>query len=174
MPIPFPAPGEYAPFYAGYLHEAPAGDLLVALAEQGEHVQRLVRGLTDEQAHHRYAPGKWSVKEVAGHLADTERLFAARALRVARADATPLPGFDENEYVAAAGFERLSQDQLADELAAVRAATRSLLGTLPEDAWARTTEVNGGPMSARAIAYIIVGHERHHLRILHERYGLGG
>ena len=172
MPIPFPQADEYAPYYAGYLDAAPREDLLGALQAQGERLGRFARGLTDEQAHHRYAPEKWSVKEVLGHLADAERIFATRALRIARGDETPQPGFDENAYVEAAGFDRLSTDTLADLLTSVRTSTLALFRTIAEDAWARMAVVNGRPMSARALAYVIAGHERHHLRILRERYGL--
>lgn len=168
-----PGADEFAPFYAGYIHRVPDGDVLALLAEQGEETQRRLGQLTPEQALYRYAPGKWSVKEVLGHMCDTERIFAYRALRIARGDETPLPGFDENLYVPAGKFDSRELAHLLAELATVRAATLSLLRTFDEAAWMRRGLCNNHPVSARALAYITVGHERHHLAILAERYGLG-
>ena len=121
---------------------------------------------------HAYAPGKWTVKEVIGHLCDAERVFAYRAMRFARADATELPGFDENAYVANANFRSRTMDDLLDEMFAVRAATLSLAKHLPESAMSNRGSANGSPVTVRALFYIIAGHERHHLGILRERYGL--
>ncbi len=165
-----PDPTEHGAFYAGYVAGMPDGDILELLEDQHEKLRRRIEGLTDEGALHRYAPGKWSVKEVLGHLADAERIFTYRLLRVARGDATPLAGFDENAYVPAGSFGERNLASLLDELAAVRAATLTLLRGLPPDVGERRGEASGAPVTVRALAWILAGHERHHLRILDERY----
>lgn len=168
--IPRPHPSEHAEFYAKYVARVPDGDLLRTLRAQGDEARALARGLSDAQAMHRYAPGKWSVKEVYGHVADAERVFAYRALRIARGDETPLAGFDENAYVAAADFDARPLSALADELAHVRRATLDLLAPLGGEALARRGTANGRSVTVRALAWIIAGHERHHLDLLRERY----
>lgn len=170
--IPRPDPSEYAPFYHGYVAGVPDGDLLETLRTGVGETMALLDAAGEARAGHRYAEGKWSVREVAGHLADTERVMAYRALRAARGDATPLPGFDENAWVAGAGFERRALAHLADELAHVRMATLDLLVPLDEAELARSVPANGNPATVRALAWIIAGHEIHHRRILRERYGL--
>lgn len=170
--IPRPDPSEYASFYHGYVAAVPHGDLRETLRTGVGETMALLDAAGEARAGHRYAEGKWSVREVAGHLADTERVMAYRALRAARGDATPLPGFDENAWVAAAGFERRALADLADELAHVRMATLDLLRPLGEAELARSVPANGHPVTARALAWIIAGHEIHHRRILRERYGL--
>jgi hypothetical protein len=169
-----PGPDEYAPFYAGYIAKLPEGDVLVALARQQDETSMLFRGVSPERWHFRYAPGKWSVAEVLGHLCDTERIMSHRALRFARGDATPVPGFDENRYAPAGKFDARDQVDLVDEYEAVRAATLALFSHLPDDAPVRRGVANGTEVSVRALAHIIAGHERHHLGILRERYGVGG
>lgn len=168
-----PHDDEFAPFYAGYVARVPEGDVLALLSEQGDETQRRLGGLSTDQALYRYAPGKWSVKEVLGHLADAERIFAYRALRIARGDETPLPGFDENLYVPAGNFDQRDLAHLLAELATVRAATLSLLRTLDDAAWRRRGLCNNHPVSVRALAFIVAGHELHHVNVLAERYGLG-
>jgi uncharacterized damage-inducible protein DinB len=166
-----PGAGEFAPFYAGYIERVPEGDILRILADQWQATERLLRG-AEERADFRYADGKWSVKQVVGHLADTERIMAYRALRIARGDATPLPGFDENAFTAAGAFDARELGELVDDLGAARAATLHLLRGLPDAAWTRTGTANDAPTSVRAIACILAGHELHHRAILEERYGL--
>ena len=129
-----PEATEYAPFYAGYVQRV-TEEPLVALESQGRKTQVLLAGLTDAQAGHRYADGKWTVRDVAGHLGDVERVLSYRALRIARGDATPLPGFDENTYADVAGADRRPIGELAAELAAVRNATLALLRRLDAAAW---------------------------------------
>jgi hypothetical protein len=166
-----PGPDDYAPFYQGYVTMVPAGDLRTILRTQIEDTVALVSTpAARERAGHRYAPGKWTVREVVGHLADTERVLSYRALRIARADATPLAGFDENDYVAAANFEQRSLDELVDGLRVVRAATADLFDTLTDEAWRRRGVANGREVTVLAVAAIIAGHELHHRRILAERY----
>jgi len=168
-----PAPTEYAQHYVGYVERVPEGDVLDHLARQIEETRALLRDLPPSRAVHRYATGKWSVAEVVGHVADAERIFAYRTLRFARGDATPLESFDENAYVPAGSFDRRTLTDLVDELTAVRHATLALLRGIPAEAFARTGVASGRSVSARALAYIIAGHELHHVAILRERYGIG-
>ena len=168
-----PTAGEYAPFYAGYIAEMPDGDLLAALERQGEETFSLLSALPEERGDHRYAPGKWTVKDIAAHLADAERIFAYRALRFARGDTAPLAGFDENEYARTAGAGQRRLVELAGELHDVRRATLSMFRGLPPGAGERRGSANGVEISVRALAWVIAGHERHHIRVLHERYLTG-
>ena len=172
--IPRPGADEFAPFYAGYIAGVPGDDALPTLAAHIERWHPSLRRLSEAQALHRYAPGKWSVKEVLGHLCDGERVFGYRALRFARADATPLPGFDENAWAPAAGSDRRPVAEIADELRAVRASTVALFRSLDAVALARRGEANGRTISVRALGWIVAGHALHHETILRERYGLGG
>jgi len=165
-----PGEGEYLPYYAGYIARVPAGDIVAILREQGQSLLELLRHVPAASADYAYAPGKWSIKEVIGHLADAERVFAYRALRFARADATPLPGFDENEWMPTAHYGARALAHIEAEFAAVRAATIALLDGLPEEAWTRWGEANGHSITVRALAAITAGHELHHREILRERY----
>lgn len=168
--IPRPNPGEYASYYASYLAAVSDGDLLLLLEDQGAEMLDLLRAFGEARGGHRYAPGKWSVKEVVGHVTDTERIFSCRALRIARADATPIPGFEQDGYVAAAGFDRRSLADLAEEFADVRKATLKLLTGLDAPALNRAGVASGHPVTVRALAWIIAGHEQHHAQVLRERY----
>lgn len=168
--IPRPGATEYAPFLETYVSKVPDGDLLQLLEQQRRDTQQLLAGLSDVKALHRYAPGKWSIKQVVGHIADSERVFCHRALRFARGDVAPLPGFDENAWMPAARFDARPLGDLAAELDAVRRATLALLRTFDADALARRGTANNKEISVRALAYVIAGHERHHVGILRERY----
>lgn len=169
-----PAPDEYASYYARYVELAAAGgDLPGLLARQPAELRDLCEGLDEEGALFRYAPGKWSVKEVLEHLTDTERVYAYRALRVARGDATPLAGFDENAFVGAAASDRRPLVELLDDFEVVRGATLALFRGLPEEAWERRGVANGAPVSTRSLAFVAAGHVQHHLGLFRERYGLG-
>ena len=168
-----PAEGEYASFYAGYVGRVREGELIAQMEAQVEEVSQLLRGLSEEAAMARYEPGKWSIKEVAGHLADTERVMSYRALRTARGDQTPLAGFDENAFVAAAGFDARPLASLVAEWEAVRRSTLAFFRDLPPETHGRTGNANGQPVTVRALAYIIVGHVAHHLEILRTRYFAG-
>jgi uncharacterized damage-inducible protein DinB len=165
-----PEAGEYAPYYAGYISQVPEGDVVELLRAQIRETMELLGGILEERGGHRYAPGKWSIREVVGHMADVERIMAYRALRIARGDRTPLPGFDENAYVPAANFDARTLDSLAREYVTVRRATVAFLETLDAEAAARRGTVNNLEVTVRALAYIIAGHERHHVNILRERY----
>jgi hypothetical protein len=165
-----PAAGEYAPYYGTYIGKVPEGDLLQILENQRRETQSLLGGLSDAKALHRYAPGKWSVKEVVGHIADAERVFAYRALTFARGDHAALPSFDENAWTPAGAFDARPLGELARELEAVRHSTVTLFSGFHPDWLVRTGTASGKSVSVRALAYIIAGHERHHVKILRERY----
>ena len=169
-----PEPDEIPSHFAGYVNRVPELDPVMVCAAQIEETAAMLRGLSDTEAMYRYGRGKWSVKEVVGHLADTERIMAYRALRIARGDTTPLPGFDENAYVPPAKFDSRSLADLVGELRTVRAATLALFRTFDADAWRRRGTASGKPISVRALAFTIPGHERHHIEILKTRYGVGG
>lgn len=168
--IPRPDPSEYAPYYRRYVDAVPDGDLLDTLGTSVDETRALLDEVGEAGAGRRYAEGKWSVREVVGHVADTERVMAYRALRIARGDATPLAPFDENAYAAASGADRRTLADLAAELAHVRAATLDLLRPLDAEALGRSGVASGSPVTVRALAWIIAGHEAHHRRILRERY----
>jgi hypothetical protein len=169
-----PEVDEIPSHYVDYIKRVPEVDPVVVCAAQIEDTATLLRGLSDTNAMYRYGRGKWSVKEVVGHLADVERVMAYRALRIARGDTTPLPSFDENAYVPAAKFDSRSLADLVGELRTVRAATLALLRTFDADAWRRRGTASGKPVSVRALAFMIPGHERHHVEVLKTRYGVGG
>jgi uncharacterized damage-inducible protein DinB len=174
MPITAPPSDEYAPFYAGYVARvAQVASPISELSLQRRRALALLSPLSDDRAGYRYAAGKWSIKELVGHIADLERIMAYRLLRIGRGDTTPLPGFDENDYVRAAAADARSFHELLDEWVTVRDATITLVRGLPDEAWVRTGTANGWPVSARAMVYIILGHAEHHIGILQERYGVG-
>ncbi|HWP38729.1 MAG TPA: DinB family protein [Gemmatimonadales bacterium] len=174
MPVPRPASDEFAPFYAGYIATIPDGaDPVTVMHQQLDQLPVLFGALSPARASFRYAPDKWSVKEVVGHLSDAERVFSYRMMRVARGDETPLPGFDETAYVPAGAFETRPLGNLVAEWVAIRNATLALVHGMPADAWARRGTANGKPISARALLYITPGHVQHHLNVLRERYGVG-
>ena len=165
-----PNADEFAPFYAGYLQQVPDGDVVEALIGGAEIAAALLHDVQEEVASKEYAPGKWTLKEVVQHLADAERIFAYRALRIGRGDATDLPGWDENVYAPASGANERSLESLLDELESVRESTVTLFEGLPEAAWTRSGLANGQKVSVRAIAWIAAGHLLHHLEIIQERY----
>jgi DinB superfamily len=167
-----PEPDEAASFYHGYIAKVPDRPLAEQLTDQLREVEQLFETVTDRDSLARYAEGKWSVKEILGHLADTERIFTYRMLRIARGDSTPLPGFDENAYVLAGKFDDRPLPMLLAELRAIRLSTIALVDGLPAESWGRWGESNGNPITARALAYIIVGHLAHHVGVLRDRYGL--
>jgi uncharacterized damage-inducible protein DinB len=157
-------------FYRDYVSEVPGDDLNVALLLASDRLHALLDGLSDEQASHRYAPGKWTVKEVLQHIVDAERIFAYRALRFARNDSTELPGFEEDDYVPEARCETRMLDDMLKEHDAVRAATTTLFNSFDEQSLERVGTANGNRIGVRAIGWVIAGHALHHIRILHERY----
>ncbi len=165
-----PDPTEYAPYFGAYIAQVPQGDVLDLLARQIDHTRALLSDIRESDANFRYAERKWSIKEVIGHLADTERIFVYRALCFARQEPAPLPGFDENEYVRCANFGSRSLADLLAELRTVRAATISFFSSLDAEELGRRGVANQREYTVRSIAYIIAGHERHHGSILRDRY----
>lgn len=166
-----PQSGECPEEPGRYATRVPGEDAWPALVGQVAEVERRLGALPEERALHRYAAGKWSVKEVVGHLADAERIYAYRALRFARNDPAPLPGFDENRYVPEGRFDGRPLRSLLDEWLAVRAATLALYRWVPAAALARCGVANGLRVSVRALAWVAAGHTLHHLDVLRERYG---
>ena len=171
MPQP-PQTGEYAPWHATYISLVPERDIVAVLIDQTSVIETLAAAITPEQEVFRYAPGKWSVRQMFGHLADAERIFGYRALCIARGQTEPLPQFDENLFVETADFDLRPVAELADELLLLRHASLSMLQPLPEAAWKRTCVVSGAATSVSAVAWVMAGHFRHHRRILEDRYGI--
>jgi uncharacterized damage-inducible protein DinB len=165
-----PGRDEYAPYYEKYVSLVPAGDIVSTLERQLTETLALLRSVPEERADSSYEPGKWSVKELVGHVCDTERVFSHRALRFARGDRTPLPGYEQDDYVRAANFGMRTLASIAEEFARVRASTVALFQSFDEEAWARRGTANDNEVSVRALAHILAGHELHHINILRERY----
>jgi len=168
--IPRPQADEHAPYYSRYISQVPDGDLISLLREQAMETVNLLQGLTPEQADYAYAPGKWSVKEVIGHITDAERVFDYRALCFARKDKTPLPSFDENLYVENANFKTRTLTDLLEEFQVVRASTIHLASNLDPASFEERGTASGHGITVRALLYVIAGHERHHAELLRERY----
>jgi hypothetical protein len=165
-----PDASEYAPYCGRYISLVGGDDILAALAKQAEETQALFAGLSEAQGDHRYAPEKWSVKEMLGHLIDTERVFAYRALRIARNDRTPLPGFEQDDYVRYGDFAGQRLANLIEEFLCVRRANLFLFQQFSPEAWMRRGIADEKEISVRALAYIIAGHELHHRQVLKEKY----
>ena len=164
-----PGPTEYAPYYEKYLALVPEDDILVALEGELGATLALLRSVPTAEADVRHPPYTWTIKEVVGHLTDCERVFGYRALRIARGDPTPLAGFDENAYARAADADRHPLAELAEEFEVVRRSHIWLFRHLAEECWTRTGVANETGVSVRALAYILVGHERHHTAIVRRR-----
>ncbi|MFN2512464.1 MAG: DinB family protein [Pyrinomonadaceae bacterium] len=161
---------EYLPYYGKYISMVPDGDIVTVLGKQMEETANLLEGIAESRAGFRYAPDKWSIKELVGHIIDSERIFAYRALRFARNDKTPLPGYEQDDYVSNASFDECTLTDLASEFKSVRQATLFLFKHLDENAWMRRGLANDSEASVRALAHIIAGHELHHREILGSRY----
>jgi len=165
-----PQRGEAADYYFTYIDQVSGGDVCDLLEAQGREVLALLGDVSDEGSLYRYAPGKWSLREVVGHMVDTERLFVFRAFWFARGFESPLPSFDQTVAVASAGADQRRWSALLDELRAVRAATVPFFRALPSEAWTRRGIASDHPFTVRALAYLTVGHVIHHVRTLRERY----
>ena len=165
-----PQPGEYAPYYEKYLSQIESNDILSTLDDQRRQMLLLLSGRTEADGDLRYAPDKWSLKEVLGHINDTERIMSYRALRISRGDATPIAGFEQDDYVRNGPFSDRSLADLIEDYIAVRRATITLFRNLDEAAFARRGVANKNDVTVRALAYIIAGHELHHRRIIEEKY----
>jgi len=167
-----PAETEYAPYYGTYVSLVPEVDVTAVLEGQPAQLQQLSGAVATDRETYRYAPGKWSICEVLGHVIDTERVFGYRAFSIGRGEQQPLARFDQDAYLAASGSHNRALTDLANEFAVVREANMLALRHFTDDDWNRTGTVSGNPMSARALAFIMAGHVRHHLRILREHYGV--
>jgi uncharacterized damage-inducible protein DinB len=165
-----PEASEYAPYYHRYISLVPDGNIIQTLDQQCTSTIDLIAGISDDRANYRYAPGKWSVKEVFGHVIDCERVFSYRALRIARNDRTPLAGFEQDDYVANGNFDHRRMIDLVAEYEHVRKVSLDLFGFLSEEAWGRRGVANNVEVSVRAIAWIIAGHELHHNQIVRTKY----
>lgn len=165
-----PQTSEYAAYYETYISRVPDGDIVGTLDKQLVETLALIRGIPESRGDFSYAEGKWTIKELVGHIIDCERVFAYRALRFGRGDATPLSGFEQDDFVRGADFSKRSLSDLATEYEHVRRASISLFGSLETGAWDRRGTANDSEVSVRGIAFIIAGHERHHLEILRTRY----
>ncbi len=165
-----PDPTEYQPFYARYISLVPSRELAQTLDVQLAESLPVLRAIGEQKSLHRYAPGKWSIKEVLGHLIDSERIFTYRALRFARNDQTPLPGFDQDPYVAAANFDSRPWDDLIAEYEHVRRSTILFFRALTPEQLLQSGTANQSAITVRALGYVIAGHELHHLAILRDRY----
>ena len=165
-----PGPTEYGEFYAGYVDRLGEEPILEVLAGQLDGLGALLDRLTPDGADFRYEPEKWSVKQVLGHLADSERIFGMRATCIARGETTPLPGFEQDEYVEHGGFEEREVESLRGELEMLRGANLEMFHALGEKQWNRMGRASDSPVSVRALAWIIAGHLDRHLESLRERY----
>lgn len=166
----YPEPTEYAPYYKTYVSLVPKDDILATLNQHKDETLRLLRSIPESRENFRYAPGKWSIRELTGHVIDAERVFSYRALRISRNDKTPLPGFEQEPYIEFGNYDARPLDTLADELSVVRQATILLFTHLTEEAWLRRGVASNAEVSVRALAYIIAGHELHHMGVLRAKY----
>lgn len=167
-----PAPGDYSDYFQGYIDRVPDGDVMMTLSNQGERMAALLRATSEEKGNFCYAPGKWSVKRLALHITDGERMFCYRAMCLARGDQQPMPGFDENSYAEHDGSDKRSLASIISEYTSVRAATLTLFGGFGPAAWQRRGIANGSPVTTASLPWIIAGHDLHHFSVLQERYGL--
>ena len=167
-----PKQDEYAPFYASYVSLVPETDAVAVLAAQPAELRALAAKVPGDREQHRYAPGKWSVREVFGHLTDGERVFGYRAFCISRGDQASLPGFDEQTYIAGSSYDQVPLQELAADFAALRQSNLQVMRRLTAADWARTGTANGTPVTVRALAFVMAGHVRHHLGVLRTRYGV--
>lgn len=167
-----PEPEEYGEFYQGYIDLIDAPNIIQVLIQQGQQVYAVIQRLTAEEVSYSYEDNKWSVKQVFGHLVDTERIMAYRALSISRGETNALPGYDQDEYVEQANFENRSLQSISTEYDALRNANISMFNSFSQEQITRKGTANDVTVSVRALAYIIAGHERHHMQILEEKYGI--
>ncbi len=161
---------ESADYYFTYIDKVPDGDIVATLNAQTTQVLSWLRGITEDQSRHAYAPGKWTIKEVLSHINDTERVFVSRAMWFARGFEAPLPGFDQDVAVQYAGANARSWQSHVDEFAAIRASSLAFFRSVPAEAWLRRGIASGNPFTVRALAWITTGHVAHHMGVLRERY----
>ncbi|PGD17487.1 DinB family protein [Bacillus toyonensis] len=165
-----PGTNEYNPYYSTYIKLVPDGDIIHILEQQMKETNLLLKDISDSEGHFRYAPNKWSIKEVIGHIADTERIMAYRLLSIARGETAKLPGYNDDMYVLRAAFDKQSMQDLLTNLTVVRQSTVHLLKSLDKDAWLQRGIANNSEVTVRALVNIIAGHELHHRQIIKVRY----
>ena len=168
-----PVETEYAPYYRGYVGHVTEEEILPVLRSQLDALDVLLGRVTPERETYRYAEGKWSIREIVGHLIDAERVFGYRAFCIARGETQNLPGFDQNDYMLSAPYDRIDLEDLLAELRLVRLSNIAMLRNLDNESWMRIGTANDNQVSVRALAFIIAGHARHHMSVLRERYELG-
>jgi DinB family protein len=168
-----PSESEYAPSFRGYVSQVAEEEILPVLRSQLDDLDVLLGTVTPERETYRYAPDKWSIRELAGHLVDAERVFGYRAFSIARGESQNLPGFDEKKYMLSAPYHRIALEDLLSEFRLVRLANIATLRNLDEDAWMRIGTANDAQVSVRALAFVMAGHVRHHMGVLRERYDVG-
>jgi hypothetical protein len=169
-----PSDNEYASFYNGYVSLVPETDILAALTNQPAELRRLAEPAYGEREAYCYAPGKWSIRQVFSHIVDGERVFGYRAFSIGRGEKQPLPGFEENDYVASSDAASRDLSELVDEFRLVRESNLVGFRRLDNDAWRQVGTASGLPVSTRALAFIMAGHVRHHVGVLRTRYRLSG
>ncbi len=168
-----PLENEYAPYYQGYISQVSEDEVLPVLRSQLDALDVLLGRVTPEREQHRYAEGKWSIREIVGHLIDAERVFGYRAFCIARGEQQNLPGFEQNDYILTSPYDRIDLEDLLSEFRLVRLSNIAMLRTLDEESWMRIGTANENQVSVRALAFIMAGHVRHHMEVLRERYELG-
>jgi hypothetical protein len=169
-----PQQSEYAPYYAGYVGLVPEADILGVLEAQNAELRDLVASVPADRESYRYEPGKWSIREVLGHIGDGERVFGFRAFCFSRGETNPLPGFDEKEYVARSSFDHQGLAELIADFSGLRSSNLRMLRRLAPQTWLNKGTASGNPVSVRALAFILAGHVRHHVKVLRDRYGVVG
>jgi hypothetical protein len=165
-----PKADEHVPYYSLYIDRVPDGDIVDMLEKQTPEMLSFLKAIPESRVDYRYAPGKWSIRQIVGHLGDGERVFQYRAFRFSRADETPVPGFEENLYVDNAPFEHVAYSDLIDELENLRNATLHMFKGMNAEMMSRRGVANEHGISVRAIAWIMVGHVSHHMQVLREKY----
>jgi hypothetical protein len=165
-----PTPTEYAPYYEGYISQVSESDIMPVLRSQMDELDVLLEHVAPEQETFRYAEGKWSIREIVGHLIDGERVFGYRVFCIARGEQQDLPGFDQNDYMATAPYDQIELEDLLSELRLIRLGNIAMMRTLNEEAWARMGSANNNQVTVRALVFIMAGHLRHHMNVLRERY----
>jgi uncharacterized damage-inducible protein DinB len=165
-----PEKGEYAEYYDRYISLVEEPDIVAVLENQHSELLDFFQKISEEKSHYAYGADKWTIKEVIGHLTDGERIFAYRALRISRADQTPIEGFEQDGYIENSNFNNTPLSELTAELLYVRKANLIFFKNLSGESWQRTGTASENTVSVRALAYIMAGHIRHHLKILNERY----
>ncbi|MEW6701774.1 MAG: DinB family protein [Bacteroidota bacterium] len=165
-----PNKDEYAAYYQTYVEKVPEGNIIKILKKQTNEVKKLFKNVSKKKSLFRYSPEKWSVREVLGHIIDTERIFAYRALRFARSEQKDLPAFDENEYIRQSNYHVIKLANLVDEFCALRKSNLLMLKNFSDEMWLRKGTANNNSFTVRAMAYIMAGHVNHHLNVLREKY----